>query len=72
MRYVTYVTLSQIVQVKLPAMNPATLKKQTILMDQTACSIKGVTDTLRVQIQILSADIKACEKSKAEFQRHLT
>ena len=29
-------------------------------------------DTLSVQIQILSADIKACEKSKAEFQRHLT
>jgi hypothetical protein len=46
-------------------MNPATLKKQTILTDQTAFSIKGVTDTLRVQIQILSADIKA------EFQRHL-
>lgn len=41
-------------------------------MDQTVCSIKGVTDNLRVQIQILSADIKACEKSKAEFDRHLT
>ena len=48
------------------------MKRQTIIMDQTVCSIKGVTDNLRVQIQILTADIKACEKSKAEFDRHLT
>ena len=40
-------------------------------MDRTASSIKGVLDNLRVQIQIIDQDIKASEKSKAEFDKIL-
>ena len=42
-----------------------------IQMDQTACSIKGVTEDLRVKLNILNAEIKADNKSKEEFERHL-
>lgn len=40
-------------------------------MDRTAVSIKGVVDTLRMQIKKIDADIKASTKSKLEFERHL-
>lgn len=40
-------------------------------MDHTACSIKGVTEDLKVQIGILDAKIKADKKSKEEFERYL-
>ena len=33
-------------------------------MDRTSTSIKGVLDTLKMQINMLDADIKAMEKSK--------
>ena len=35
------------------------------------CILKGVLDNLKMQINILDADIKAMEKSKKEFERHL-
>ena len=40
-------------------------------MDQTACSVKGVLDNVRMQIQILDAEIKAEIKSKMEYERQL-
>lgn len=46
-------------------------KKDMIEMNSTASGIKGVLDNLRMQLQILDAEIKADEKSKAEFERHL-
>ena len=46
-------------------------KKEIILMDQTACSVKGVLDNVRMQIQILDAEIKAEIKSKMEYERQL-
>mmetsp|Transcript_2886 Transcript_2886/g.5211 ORF Transcript_2886/g.5211 Transcript_2886/m.5211 type:complete len:139 (-) Transcript_2886:226-642(-) len=46
-------------------------KKQMIEMNTTASAIKGVLDNLRMQIGILDAEIKADEKSKAEYDRHL-
>jgi len=46
-------------------------KKSMIAMDQTASSIKGVLDDLRVKLSILDAEINADKKSKAEFERHL-
>ncbi len=52
-------------------MSQTITKKELIAMDRTSSSIKGVLDNLRVQIQILDADIKAGEKSKMEFERHL-
>jgi hypothetical protein len=42
-----------------------------ITMDRTACSIRGVLDNLRTQLQILDDEIKADLKSKAEYDRHL-
>eukprot|EP01038_Epipyxis_sp_PR26KG_P013737 gene13737-18426_t len=50
---------------------PLITKKEMIAMDRTSSSIKGVLDNLKIQIQILDADIKASEKSKMEFERHL-
>lgn len=40
-------------------------------MDRTSTSIKGVLDTLKMQIKMLDDEIKAMEKSKLEFERHL-
>ena len=40
-------------------------------MEHAACSIKGVTEDLKVQIGILDAQIKADKKSKEEFERYL-
>ena len=40
-------------------------------MDQTAQSIKGVGNDLKVKIGILDAQIKADKKSKEEFERYL-
>jgi len=42
-----------------------------IAMSRCSSNIKGVLDDLRVQLQILDDDIKASEKSKMEFERHL-
>jgi flagellar motility protein MotE (MotC chaperone) len=50
----------------------APTRKQMILMDATASSIKGVLDNLHVQLGILEAQIKADERNKAEFERHLS
>ena len=50
---------------------PTVTKKSMIQMDQTACSIKGVMDDLRVKLSILDEEIKADKKSKEEFERHL-
>ena len=38
-------------------------------MNRTSSSIKGVLDSVRTQLQILDASIKADEKSVAEFER---
>jgi chromosome segregation ATPase len=46
-------------------------KKDIIEMNRTASGIKGVLDNLRVQLQILEEEIKADEKSKAEYERRL-
>jgi chromosome segregation ATPase len=43
-----------------------------ITMSRTSSSIKSVLDNVRIQLEILEADIKAAEKSKMEFERHLT
>ena len=40
-------------------------------MDQTAQSVKGVGNDLKVRIGILDAQIKADKKSKEEFERYL-
>ena len=40
-------------------------KKEMHVMDETACSIKGVMDSLLTQIKILDADIKTMEKRLA-------
>ena len=40
-------------------------------MDQTAQSVKGVGNDLKVKIGILDAQIKADKKSKEEFERYL-
>jgi len=42
-----------------------------IAMSRCSSNIKGVLDDLRVQLQILDDYIKASEKSKMEFERHL-
>lgn len=42
-----------------------------IQMNSTASAIQGVFDNLRIQLQMLDSEIKADEKSKAEFERHL-
>lgn len=47
-------------------------KKDMVIMDATAQSIKGVLDNLRVQLHILDADIKADKKGKADYDRLLT
>lgn len=46
-------------------------KQATVLMDETACSIRGIIDSVRTQLQILEAEIIANEKSKMEYDRHL-
>jgi hypothetical protein len=46
-------------------------KKEIILMDQTACSVKGVLDNVRMQIKMLDAEIKSDTKSKMEYDRQL-
>jgi hypothetical protein len=46
-------------------------KKEIILMDQTACSVKGVLDTVRMQIKMLNQEIKSDNKSKMEYERQL-
>jgi hypothetical protein len=46
-------------------------KKQMIEMNTTASAIKGVLDNLRMQLGLLDAEIRADEKSKAEYDRHL-
>jgi hypothetical protein len=46
-------------------------KNEMIAMDRTATSIKGVIDTLRMQIKMIDSYIKQSEKSKREFERHL-
>jgi hypothetical protein len=50
----------------------AITKKDMIAMNRTSSSIKGVLDSVRTQLQILDASIKADQKSKAEFERLLT
>lgn len=46
-------------------------RKEIIEMNRTSSAIKGVLDNLRMQIGILDAEIKADEKSKAEYERYL-
>jgi chromosome segregation ATPase len=46
-------------------------KKQMIEMNTTASAIKGVLDNLRMQLGLLDDEIRADEKSKAEYDRHL-
>ena len=46
-------------------------KKDIVVMNETACSIKGVTDNLRTQLTIISDVIRANEKSKMEYDRTL-
>lgn len=52
-------------------MSHSITKKDMIAMARCSSNIKGVLDDLRVQLQILDDDIKASEKSKMEFERHL-
>lgn len=47
-------------------------RKEMIAMNRTSSSIKGVMDTVRTQLQILDASIKADANSKAEFERLLS
>ena len=47
-------------------------RKTMIAMDATASSIKGVLDNLHVQLSTLDQQIKSDEKSKMDFERHLT
>ena len=48
------------------------VKRQDLIkMDRTAVSVRGVLDELRMQISILETDIKACDKSKLEFERQI-
>jgi hypothetical protein len=46
-------------------------QKDAILMDATAQSIKGVLNNLRVQLQVLDAEIKADIKGKADYDKTL-
>lgn len=46
-------------------------KREMIEMNTTASAIKGVLDNLRMQIGLLDAEIRADERSKAEYDRHL-
>ena len=46
-------------------------RKDMITMDRTATSIKGVVDTLRMKIKVVDDDIKASQKNKMEFERHM-
>eukprot|EP00602_Paraphysomonas_sp_CaronLab_P007813 CAMPEP_0185031050 /NCGR_PEP_ID=MMETSP1103-20130426/18289_1 /TAXON_ID=36769 /ORGANISM="Paraphysomonas bandaiensis, Strain Caron Lab Isolate" /LENGTH=137 /DNA_ID=CAMNT_0027566411 /DNA_START=132 /DNA_END=545 /DNA_ORIENTATION=- len=52
-------------------MSDGITRKEMIEMNSTASAIKGVLDNLRMQLQMLDDEIKADEKSKAEFERHL-
>lgn len=46
-------------------------KKDSITMDRTACSVKGVLSNMVVQLQILDSEIKADVESRAEYQKQL-
>ena len=46
-------------------------KKDMIIMDATAQSIKGVLDDLAVKLSILDADIKADKRGKADYEKLL-
>jgi hypothetical protein len=46
-------------------------KKEMVVMDATAQSIKGVLDDLSVKLSILDADIKADKKGKADYDKLL-
>lgn len=46
-------------------------KKEMLIMDRNACSIKGVLNDVKVQIEILNSEIKASKKSKLEFERNI-
>ena len=47
-------------------------RKQMIEMDSTASSIKGVLTNLQNQLTVLDAQIRLDEKSKKDFERHLS
>jgi len=47
-------------------------RKQMIEMDSTASSIKGVLTNLQNQLTVLDAQIRSDEKSKMDFERHLS
>ena len=40
-------------------------------MNETACSVKGVLDKIRMQLNILEQEIQADQKSKMQFEREL-
>eukprot|EP00605_Chrysophyceae_sp_TOSAG23-4_P000458 GSChrysophyteH1.ASY1.ANO1.516.1 assembled CDS len=46
-------------------------KNDTIVMDATAQSIKGVLNNLRVQLSALDAEIKADQKGKQDYEKVL-
>ena len=46
-------------------------KSDTIIMDATAQSIKGVLNHLRVQLSVLDAEIKADQKGKQDYEKVL-
>ena len=50
---------------------PLISKKDMIILDATAQSIKGVLDDLTVKLSILDADIKADKKGKADYDKLL-
>jgi chromosome segregation ATPase len=56
---------------KSESMTSRITKKELIAMDRTACSVRGVLDNLRTQLQILDDEIKADLRSKAEYDRQL-
>lgn len=49
----------------------AVTRKEMIKMNETACSVKGVLDNIRMQLQILDDEIAADKKSKMQFEREL-
>ncbi len=51
--------------------DPKEAKKNAIIMDATAQSIKGVLNDLRVQMSVLDAEIKADIKGKADYDKVL-
>jgi len=57
----------------MPSAPPKSLlsKQDTIVMDATSQSIKGVLNNLRVQLQVLDAEIKADQKGMKDFEKVL-